>query len=85
MVGEGLADAEAMTTCGVEMHGGGYSVVVELFVVVEAVDGQYHTVVVSQGQEAAGGVLADVLLVAILVDQLAWDSCPADCRVNPYG
>ena len=70
MIGKRLADAEAVTARGIDIHGGRYLVGIQFLVVVQAVGGWHGTVVVSQGEEGTRGVLGDVLLVAVFVNQL---------------
>ena len=71
VVGEGLADAEAVASCRVDVECGGDIVGVQLFVVVDAVDGWHGAVVMGEHDEGSRCVLADVLLVAVLADELA--------------
>ena len=70
VVGKRLANAKAVSSRGVDVHRGGNTMSIELLVVVQAVSGRHSTVVVSQREETARAILRDVLLVAILVDQL---------------
>ena len=44
---------------------------IQFLVIVEAVDGQHGSVVMSQGDKGTWRVLVDMLLVAVFIDQLA--------------
>ena len=52
------------------MQRGWYLVGIQLLIIVQAVDGRHGTVVMSQGNEGAWRMMADVLLVAVVVHQL---------------
>ena len=71
MVGKRLTDAEAVTSCRIDVQGGWHLLVAQSFVIVDAVDGGHCAVVLSQNDKGTRSVLSDMLLVAILIHQLA--------------
>ena len=71
MVGKRLTDAEAVTSCRINVQRGRHLLVAQCFVIVDAVDRGHSTVVLSQDDEGARSMLGDMLLVAILIHQLA--------------
>ena len=69
MIGKRLANAKAVATGRIDMHGGRHLTGDELLIVVQAVEWRHGAVVVSQSQEAAWGMLRHMLFVGVLIDE----------------
>ena len=46
MIGEGLEDAETMSTSGIDMHRGRNTSLTEFLVIADSIDGQYRFIIV---------------------------------------
>lgn len=70
MIGERLQTAEAMTACGIDVHGGRHLALAEFLVIKDAVEGWHRPVVIGKDDKGTGGRGSDMLLVTELVQQL---------------
>ena len=70
VVAEGLADAEAVAACGIDMERRGDIEQAQLFIVADGIDRGDDVVIMCQHDKRPWGGTADMLLVAVLVDEL---------------